>query len=41
MDTFRLNSEEEEIEKENYLRINNTELSAEEVARMIKNRFKL
>ena len=41
MDTFRLNSEEEEIEKENYLRLNNTELSAEVVARMIKNRFKL
>lgn len=41
MDTHRLNSEEEEIEQENYLRINNTELSAEEVARMIKSRFEL
>jgi len=41
MDTHRLNSNEGEISKENYLRIDNTNLSAEEVATMIKNRFKL
>lgn len=41
MDTLKLNSEEGEIEKENYLRIDNTELSSVEVARMIKSRFKL
>ena len=41
MDTLRLNSNEGEINKDNYLRIDNTELSAKVVARMIKNRFKL
>ncbi|MCJ7842035.1 AAA family ATPase [Lederbergia sp. NSJ-179] len=41
MDTLRLNSEDGEIKEEHYLRIDNTELSAVEVARMIKNRFRL
>lgn len=38
---YRLNSQEGEIKHENYLRINNTNLSAEEVAKMIKDKFKL
>jgi hypothetical protein len=37
----RLNSSKNEITKENYIKINNTNLSAEEVASLIKNRFKL
>ncbi|WP_407268253.1 AAA family ATPase [Radiobacillus sp. PE A8.2] len=41
MDTMRLNSEHGEINKENYLRINNSKMSAEEVATMIKERFGL
>ncbi|WP_416150102.1 shikimate kinase [Salipaludibacillus sp. HK11] len=41
MDRHRLNSDDGEIEQENYLRINNTELSPEEVARLIKSRFEL
>ncbi|MDC3413180.1 AAA family ATPase [Aquibacillus sp. 3ASR75-11] len=41
MDTLRLNSEEGEIKKNNYLRIDNTKLNAEEVAKMVKNRFRL
>lgn len=38
---YRLNSEEGEIQQENYIRINNTNLSAENVAQIIKNKFKL
>ncbi|ESU33226.1 hypothetical protein G3A_07275 [Bacillus sp. 17376] len=41
MDQYRLNSIEGEIERENYIRINNTNLSADEVARQIKERFDL
>ncbi|UOQ46870.1 AAA family ATPase [Gracilibacillus caseinilyticus] len=41
MDTYRLNSEQGEIKQENYVRINNTNLSADEVARMIKKEFML
>ena len=41
MEKHRLNSIEDEIKKENYIRINNTELSPLEVAQMIKNRFEL
>lgn len=41
MKNYRLNSKEGEINKENYLRINNTNLSAEEVANMIKKEFRL
>ncbi len=37
----RLNSYEGEIQRENYLRINNTDLSAAEVAVMIKEKFHL
>lgn len=41
LDTLRLNSHEGEIEKENYIKINNTNLGAEEVAQMIKTEFQL
>lgn len=41
MDTYRLNSLEGEIVREEYIKINNTNLSAEEVAKIIKNRFLL
>ncbi|MBM7570783.1 AAA family ATPase [Aquibacillus albus] len=41
IDSLRLNSEEGEIKLENYLRINNTNLSAKEVAQMISNQFQL
>lgn len=41
MDKYRMNSEEGEIKEENYLKINNAKMSAEEVAIMIKSRFKL
>ncbi|WP_062107357.1 AAA family ATPase [Bacillus niameyensis] len=41
MNNHRLNSLEGEITKEDYLRINNTNLTAGEVARMIKKEFRL
>ncbi|WP_332699378.1 AAA family ATPase [Halalkalibacter lacteus] len=41
MESFRLNSEDGEIKKENYFKINNTNLYAEEVAKIIKNKFNL
>jgi hypothetical protein len=41
MEEHRLNSKEGEITRENYLRINNTDLSADEVARLIKDAFNL
>ncbi|RIW34710.1 shikimate kinase [Bacillus salacetis] len=41
METMRLNSFENEIKTENYLRINNTNLSADETARRIIDEFKL
>lgn len=41
LDRLRLNSNEGEINKENYLKINNTHLSAEEVAKMIKKEFQI
>lgn len=41
MEKYRLNSLEGKIKEENYVRINNTNLSAEEVAQTIKNRFNL
>lgn len=41
MNQHRLNSFEGEIKRENYIRINNTNLTAIEVAEIIKNRFKL
>ena len=37
---YRLNSKQDEIKGYNYLRINNTSISAEDVARMIKETFK-
>jgi hypothetical protein len=39
LEKYRLNSEDGEIKEENYLRINNTNLSAETVAQMIKDKF--
>ncbi|CAM3762207.1 AAA family ATPase [Cohnella lubricantis] len=41
MERHRLNSTPGEISRENYLRINNTNLSAEEVARLIRDEFML
>lgn len=41
IDKHRLNSVEGELTRENYLRINNTNLTAEEVAQMIKEEFGL
>lgn len=38
---YRLNSEKGEIKQKNYLRINNTNLSAESVAKIIKEKFEL
>lgn len=38
---YRLNSLEGEISKENYVKINNSNLSPDTVAQMIKNRFVL
>lgn len=38
---YRLNSQEGEIKEKNYLKINNTNLSAEDVAKMIKEKFEL
>ena len=39
MKTHRLNSFEGEIERENYIRIDNTDLEPDEVARLIQERF--
>lgn len=41
MDKYRLNSNPGEIKKENYIKINNTELSAADVAKLVIERFKL
>ncbi|UOQ86566.1 AAA family ATPase [Gracilibacillus salinarum] len=41
LDIHRLNSEQGEIKHENYLRIDNTNLNGDEVARMIKEEFVL
>jgi hypothetical protein len=41
MEKYRLNSYDGEIKKENYIKINNTEMSPEEVAKMIKEKFQL
>lgn len=41
MKKYRLNSMDGEIKKENYMRINNTNISPEEAALMIKEKFKL
>lgn len=39
MQTRRLNTYEGEIDKKNYIKINNAKISAEEAAKMIKDRF--
>lgn len=39
METLRLNSVEGEIERENYIRIDNTDLKPDEVAKLIRVRF--
>ncbi|MGA4719907.1 AAA family ATPase [Fictibacillus nanhaiensis] len=41
MEKYRLNSYEGEVKKKNYLRINNTNLDAYEVAMLIQHTFKL
>lgn len=41
LENRRLNSVEGEIKIENYLRINNTNMTAKEAALFIKNKFKL
>lgn len=41
MEKYRLNANPGEIKRENYIKINNTKLSATEVARLISDRFKL
>ena len=41
VEKYRFNSKENEIKEKNYLRIDNTNLNANIVAEMIKNRFKL
>ena len=40
-DKYRLNSEDGEIKHKNYMKIDNTNLSAKAVAKMIKDKFKL
>ena len=40
-DNFRLNSVDGEVKRDNYIKINNTHLSAEETAKVIRERFKL
>ncbi|MET3728369.1 hypothetical protein ABID52_001950 [Fictibacillus halophilus] len=40
MEKYRLNSYEGEIKRKNYLRINNTNLNADEVAKLIQHTFK-
>ena len=41
VEKHRLNSKPDEIKEENYIRINNTNISAKETAQMIKDKFKL
>lgn len=41
MDTYRLNSLEGEINFDNYIKINNTNISAAEVAKIVKGTFQL
>lgn len=41
LEKHRLNSNDGEIKKEHYIKINNTNLSAEEVAQIIKDKFNL
>jgi len=41
MEKYRLNSYDGEVNMENYIKINNTNISAEKVATMIKEKFRL
>ena len=41
VEKYRFNSKENEIKEKNYLKINNTNLDADVVAKMIKEKFKL
>ena len=41
VEKYRFNSKENEIKEKNYLRIDNTNISPDNVAKMIKNKFKL
>ncbi|MFD3449376.1 AAA family ATPase [Microbacteriaceae bacterium 4G12] len=41
MEKYRLNSKEGEIQQKNYLKLNNTNMSAEEVAQVIQHKFNL
>lgn len=41
MEKYRLNSNEGEIKEKNYIKINNTNLSAEEVSKIIKKKYNL
>jgi hypothetical protein len=41
MDKYRMNSFDGELKKENYIRINNTDKSPDEVASQIKETFNL
>lgn len=41
VEKYRLNSKPNEIKEENYIRINNTNISAKDTAQMIKDKFKL
>ena len=41
IEKYRFNSKENEIKEKNYLRIDNTNISPDIVAKMIKNKFKL
>lgn len=41
MKKYRLNSMDGEIKRENYMKINNTNISTEEVTKIIKEKFKL
>lgn len=41
MENYRLNSDDGEVKEKNYLKINNTNISAEDVAKMIKDKFNL
>ena len=41
VEKYRFNSKENEIKEENYIRINNTNLNADVVATIIKQKFKL
>ena len=41
MERYRLSSHPDEIKRENYIKVNNTKLSATEVAKLISGRFRL